>query len=76
MIRFTIHQLGEHTVENMIVQGPFKDIILTMADLFLVSYTGPPEDMDYHFTLHVISMSQGNGRILEMTPAPPDGPVH
>lgn len=76
MVRFTVHNLGEHSIENMIVTGPFKDIILTMADLFLASYQGDPKDMDYYFALHVIAMSQGNGRILEQTAPPPEGPVH
>jgi len=75
MVKFTVHNLGEHTVENMIVSGPFKDIILTMADLFLVTYTGDQKDMDYHFALHVISMSLGNGKILEQTEPPPEGPI-
>ena len=75
MVKFTVHQLGEHSVENMIVSGPFRDIILTMADLFLATYAGDREERDYHFALHVISMSQGNGSILEQTPAPPEGPV-
>jgi len=59
----------------MIVTGPFKDIIFTMAELFLTTYQGEAKDMDYHFALHVISMSQGNGAILEHTEAPPEGPV-
>ena len=75
MIKFTVHHLGEHTVENMIVTGPFKEIILTMADLFLATYTGDPKERDYHFALYVISMSQGNGTILEQTEAAPEGPV-
>ena len=75
MVKFTVLHLGEHTVENMIVSGPFKDIVLTMADLFLATYTGNAKDMDYHFAQHVISMSQGNGKILEQTEAPPEGPV-
>lgn len=75
MVKFTVHHLGEHTVENMIVTGPFKEIILTMADLFLATYTGDPKEMDYHFVLHVISMSQGNGKILKQTEAPQEGPL-
>lgn len=75
MVKFTVHHLGEHSVANMIVTGPFRDIILTMADLFLATYTGDWEERDYHFALYVISMSQGNGSILEQTPAPPEGPV-
>lgn len=75
MVRFTVHHLGEHSVENMIVSGPFKDIILTMADLFLSTYNGDPRDMDYYFACHVIAMSQGNGSILEQTEPPPEGPI-
>lgn len=75
MVRFTVHHLGEHTVENMIIGGPFKEIILTMADVFLATYTGNTKEMDYHFAQYVIQMSQGNGRILEQTEAPPEGPV-
>jgi hypothetical protein len=75
MVKFTVHHLGEHTVENMIVNGPFKEIVLTMADLFLATYTEDPKDMDYHFALYVISMSQGNGEILEQSKPPPEGPV-
>lgn len=74
MVRFTVHNLGEHTIENMVVSGPFKEIVMTMADLFLATYTGPPAgDLDFHFAQHVISMSQGQGKILEHTPAPPEG---
>ena len=75
MVKFTVHHLGEHTVENMIVSGPFKEIVLTMADLFLATYTEDPKDMDYHFALYVISMSQGNGEILELSEAPPEGSI-
>ena len=75
MVKFTVHHLGEHTVENMIVTGPCRDIILTMADLFLATYAGEREERDYHFALHVISMSLGNGSILEQTPPPPEGSV-
>lgn len=75
MVRFTILNLGEHTVENMVVSGPFKDIVLAMAEMFVATYTGPPEEMDYQFAKHVISMSQGNGQILENSPPPPEGPV-
>ena len=75
MVKFTVHHLGEHSVENMIVSGPFKDIILTMADLFLAGYQGDSKDMDYKFAVHVISMSQGNGAIIEQTEAPPEGPL-
>ena len=73
MVRFTVHTLGEHTIENMIVSGPFKDIVMAMADMFLATYTGPPDgDLDFHFAKYVISMSQGQGRILDHTSAPPE----
>lgn len=75
MVKFTVHHLGVHTVENMIVNGPFREIILTMAELFLATYTGDWKERDYHFALHVISMSLGNGSILEQTPPPQEGPV-
>jgi hypothetical protein len=72
MVRFTVHNLGEHTINNMIVTGPFKDIIMQMIEMFLVSYTGPPEgDLDYHFVEYFINFSQGQGKILEWQPAPP-----
>lgn len=73
MVRFTVHNLGEHTIENMIVKGPFKDIVMTMADIFLATYTGPPNgDLDFHFAQYIIAMSQGQGKILEHTPPPPE----
>lgn len=75
MVKFTVQHLGEHSVENMVVSGPFKEIILTMADLFLAGYQGDPKDMDYQFAVHVISMSQGNGAIVGQTEAPPEGPL-
>jgi len=75
MVKFTVHHLGEHTIENMVVSGPFKEIILTMADLFLATYTGDPKEMDYQFALHVIATSQGNGEIIEQTKAPSEGPI-
>ncbi len=65
MVRFTVHNLGEHTIENMVVSGPFKDIVMTMADMFLATYDGPPNgDLDFHFAQYIISMSQGQGKIL------------
>ncbi|MCP3891766.1 MAG: hypothetical protein GY702_23290 [Desulfobulbaceae bacterium] len=65
MVRFTVHNLGEHTIENMVVSGPFKDIVMTMADMFLATYDGPPNgDLDFHFAQYIISMSQGKGKIL------------
>ncbi|PHR26720.1 MAG: hypothetical protein COA36_11275 [Desulfotalea sp.] len=75
MVKFTILHLGKHSVENMVVTGPCKEIILTMADLFLATYTGVPQERDYHFALYVIEMSQGNGEIHQQTKAPLEGPV-
>ncbi len=75
MVRFTVLNLGEHTVENMVVSGPFKDVVLAMAEMFAATYIGPPEEMDYQFAKYVITMSHGNGKILEHTPAPPEGPI-
>jgi hypothetical protein len=73
MVRFTVHSLGEHQIENMVVTGPFKEIVMTMAELFLTTYVGDPqEDLDLHFARHVIAMSGGQGKILEHTPAPPE----
>ena len=72
MVRFTVHNLGEHTVDNMVVSGPFKEIIMQMIEMFLASYTGPPEgDLDYAFVEYFISFSQGNGKILEYQQPPP-----
>jgi len=72
MVKFTVHTLGEHVVDNLVVTGPCRDIIMTMVDLFLASYTGPPNgDLDYAFAEYVIAMSMGQGRILEWEPAPP-----
>lgn len=76
MVRFTVHNLGEHTIENMVVSGPFKEIVMSMAELFLATYDGPPDgDLDFHFATYVISMSQGQGKILEHTP-PPEEDIH
>jgi len=72
MVRFTVHNLGEHIIDNMVVSGPCKDIIMTMADMFLATYTGPPNgDLDYQFAEYIIKLSYGQGQILEWTPAPP-----
>ena len=72
MVRFTVHTLGEHTIDNMVVTGPCKEIIMEMAELFLASYTGPVNgDLDYPFAEYIIKFSQGQGRILEWTPTPP-----
>lgn len=72
MVRFTVHSLGEHTIENLVVSGPSKDIISEMINMFLASYNGPPdEDLDYHFVQYVINLSHGQGQILEWTKPPP-----
>lgn len=79
MVRFTAHNLGEHSIDNMVVSGPFKAIIMEMAEMFLAGYTGSTEtdegDMDYHFAEYIIKMSYGQGRILEWKPNPP-GEIH
>lgn len=76
MVRFTVHNLGEHTVENLVVTGPFKEVVMAMVDMFLATYSGPPEgDLDFHFAQHVITMAHGQGKILEHTP-PPSKTIH
>jgi len=71
MVRFTVNTLGEHTIDNMVVTGPCRDIIVTMAELFLASYTGPPDgDLDYAFAEYIIGMSMGQGQILQWDPPP------
>lgn len=73
MIRFTVHNLGEHSVENMLISGPFKEVVMSMAEMFLATYSGPPDgDLDLLFVNHVIKMAQGQGRIIEQRPAPPE----
>ncbi len=73
MVRFTVHTLGEHVIDNMIVTGPFRDIIMTMADMFLATYTGPADgDLDYAFAEYVIKVSMGQGEVLEWKPSPPE----
>jgi hypothetical protein len=72
MVRFIVNTLGEHTIDNMVVAGPNKEIIMTMTEMFLAGYTGPPEgDLDYYFAEYIIKFSYGQGRILEWLPAPP-----
>ena len=72
MVKFTVHNLGEHTIDNMIVSGPFKDIVVEMAEMFLLTYTGPANgDLDYPFAEYIISLSQGQGKIIEYQPNPP-----
>lgn len=76
MVRFTVHNLGEHTIEDMIITGPFKQIIMPMVEMFLASYTGPPEgDLDYAFVEYFINFSQGQGQILEYR-QPPQAEIH
>lgn len=76
MVRFRVHHLGEHEVDNMMVSGPSKDIIMEMVDLFIATYHGPPDaDLDYYFAQYVIDFAQGQGEILEWTPNPP-GEIH
>jgi|GEM_PF-1164568 len=76
MVRFTVHNLGEHTIDNLVVNGPFKAIIMEMAEMFLASYEGPVEaDLDYQFAEYIIKVSYGQGQILEWQPSP-SGPVH
>ncbi len=69
MVRFTVHNLGEHTIDNMVISGPFKAIIMEMVEMFLASYTGPVEgDLDYHFAEYIIKNSYDQGQILEWKP--------
>lgn len=82
MVRFTVHNLGEHTIDNMVVSGPFKEIVMEMAEMFLATYTGSlgsngfaEEDLDYHFAEYIIEHSYGQGRILEWQPNSP-GAMH
>ena len=79
MVRFTVQNLGEHTIDNMVVSGPFRAIVMEMAELFLATCTGPTEpaekDLDYRFAEYIIQMSYGQGRILEWTANPPE-PIH
>lgn len=71
MVRFTVNNLGEHTIDNMMVSGPSKAIIMEMAEMFLATYTGPPEaDLDYQFAEYIIKISYGQGQILEWRPNP------
>ncbi|MDK9706436.1 MAG: hypothetical protein OEL83_05240 [Desulforhopalus sp.] len=72
MVRFTVHTLGEHVIDNMVVTGPCRDIIMTMVEMFLATYSGPPDgDLDYAFAEYIIRVSMGQGRILDWQPAPP-----
>jgi hypothetical protein len=72
MVRFTVHTLGEHVIDNMVVTGPCRDIIMTMAEMFLATYSGPPDgDLDYAFAEYIIKLSMGQGRILDRQSSPP-----
>jgi hypothetical protein len=72
MVRFVVHNLGEHTIDSLVVSGPAKEVIIAMADMFLATYTGPADaDLDYQFAEYIIRFSYGQGRILEYTPPPP-----
>lgn len=72
MVKFTVQHLGEHTIANMVVSGPFKEIVMQMAGVFLAGFTEPPEsDMDYNFAEYIINMSNGQGKIIEYQPNPP-----
>lgn len=72
MVKFTVHTLGEHVIDNMVVTGPCRDIIMSMAEMFLATYSGPPDgDLDYAFAEYVIGVSMGQGRILDSRPSPP-----
>ncbi|OGR19792.1 MAG: hypothetical protein A2X81_02080 [Desulfobacterales bacterium GWB2_56_26] len=76
MVRFTVHTLGEHVIDNMVVTGPCRDIIMTMIEMFLAVYNGPPDgDLDYAFAEYIISFSMGQGKILDYKPSPP-GEIH
>jgi len=72
MVKFTVYSFGEHTIDNLVVTGPCRDIIMTMTELFLASYTGPPDsDLDYAFAEYIIGMSMGQGQILAWEPTSP-----
>lgn len=73
MVRFFVHNLGEHQISRMVVNGPCREIIMTMAEMFLATYNGPPDgDLDYAFAQYIIEFSMGQGRILEYRPEPPE----
>lgn len=40
MVKFNVHTFGEHVIDNMVVTGPYRDIIMTMAEMFLATYAG------------------------------------
>lgn len=73
MVKFTVHNLGEHTIDNMIVSGPFKEIVMQMAEMFLAGYQGPADgDLDYYFAEYIIKLSGGQGQILTHRPNAPE----
>lgn len=75
MVRFTVLHLGEHTIENLMITGPNKDILMEICELFLTTYHGPSDaDLDYLLAKHIIDMSYGQGTIKEWTPSEP-GPI-
>ena len=72
MVRFTVHTLGEHVIDNMVVTGPCRDIIMTMAEMFLATYNGPADgDLDFAFAEYIIELAMGQGKILDRQPSPP-----
>ena len=72
MVRFTVHNLGDHVIDNMVVTGPYRDIIMTMAEMFLATYSGPADgDLDYAFAEYIIKLSMGQGKILDWQSSPP-----
>jgi hypothetical protein len=72
MVRFTVHTLGEHVIDNMVVTGPCRDIIMTMAEMFLATYSGPSDgDLDFAFAEYIIKLAMGQGKILDRQPSPP-----
>jgi hypothetical protein len=76
MVKFTVQNLGEHTISDMVVSGPFKAVIMEMAEMFLATYTGPAKgDLDYHFAEYIIKQSYGQGEIIEWKPSSP-GEIH
>jgi hypothetical protein len=56
----------------MVVTGPYRDIIMTMAEVFLATYSSPLNgDLDYAFAEYIIGVSIGQGRILDWQPSLP-----
>lgn len=72
MVKFTVHKLGEHIIDNMVVTGPCRDIIMTMAESFLATYYGPPNDeLDFAFAEYIIAQAKGKGRLIGYMRSPP-----